>query len=96
MFDVVVDKNNPTTLFAATGIGVFRSADEGQTWQNLTTSIAIYVYSKELVLYGNKVFATTMDYGLLKSEDYGETWETLTNGLPNNELRNVAIADPLI
>ena len=80
--------------FGATGGGVWRTQDGGQTWENISDGYfggsigavavsewdpnVIYVGGGEVTVRGNVSYG----YGMWKSEDAGKTWQSL--GLENS------------
>lgn len=63
------------SLYAASRTGIFRSTDEGRSWQRLETGLRSSEYLSILPLPGTKwVVAATWGAGLHLSEDAGETW----------------------
>ena len=74
--DLVFDANN-SILYAATAYkGIFKSSDEGQTWQNIFTlgtfDIKIDISNKNILYAGTKT-------GLYKSIDGGSSWNQLAS-----------------
>ena len=67
------------TLYAGKRNGnLFRSVDNGDTWQNITTSLAFpFGYFKDIRFGGSTVYIST-DMGVMCSRD-GETWHVLTD-----------------
>lgn len=84
---LVQDANDPDVMFMGTGegfpnadatagVGIFRSLDNGATWQLLpsTTNGDFRVTRKMLVHPSGDVYAAATR-GLFRSKDRGETWE---------------------
>lgn len=77
VLDITKDVNNPNRLYAATwGAGMFRSDDQGATWDAIYG--APYVYSIEAtqgptgtILYAGTFYS---DWGVLKSWNQGNSW----------------------
>jgi photosystem II stability/assembly factor-like uncharacterized protein len=71
---------------ALRGLGIWRTADGGETWEHLTSTrnSSFHYVNKLLVDPSGVVFAST-NTGLFRSEDKGETWNNVLTG------RNVAI-----
>ena len=67
------------TLYAGKRDGdLFRSVDNGDTWKNITTSLAFaFGYFKDIRFGGSTVYIST-DMGVMHSRD-GETWHVLTD-----------------
>jgi len=94
---------NGTALFAAGYQQVFRSTNNGLTWDNITSSIpASIFYTGDLIVSGDEVLVSTYD-NVFVSADNGSTWTPLGTGLPksrfyshlsaNNEFVFVTSAD---
>lgn len=79
--DVAVDPANPTTVYAATAGGVYKSLDRGDSWQwasegifsgyGRITTVAVDPSDSEVVL--------ASDTRLFRTEDGGDSWQ-LVNG----------------
>jgi photosystem II stability/assembly factor-like uncharacterized protein len=106
IYALAVDKNNPSFVYAGTPNGVLKSMDGGMTWSAVTpqpapTNISALVIAPE---DSNKLYAAANNWipqkgyasSLLKSTDGGKTWSTVDSGLPQNQLRALAVnpADP--
>ena len=67
------------TIYAGKRAGdLFRSLDNGDTWNDITASLAFpFGYFKEIVFAGLTVYVST-DMGMMSSRD-GETWHGLTD-----------------
>ncbi|HMB90990.1 MAG TPA: YCF48-related protein [Rhodothermales bacterium] len=64
-------------LFDLEGTMLWRSADEGETWQSIEVPLAI-----SLMIHPNgDIFLGSYSKGVYRSSDEGQTWEQLTNGL---------------
>ena len=68
-----------STLYAGKRDGdLFRSIDNGDTWKNITASLAFpFGYFKDIRFGGSTVYIST-DMGVICSRD-GETWHVLTD-----------------
>ncbi len=83
VLDVTKDVNNGNILYAATwGAGMFRSLDQGVTWQAIYG--VPYVYSIEAtqgptgtILYAGTFYS---DWGVLKSWNQGSSWTEISYG----------------
>ncbi|MHB8070418.1 MAG: stalk domain-containing protein [Candidatus Cryosericum sp.] len=70
IYNVVIDPENPSTLSAYTGGGVFRSTDNGGHWKQVATGIVnITKNPSSSVLYGK-----TSDGAFFRSTDNGDHW----------------------
>ena len=63
-------------LYAAFyGAGVFKTADEGETWTACHTGLTNFL-ARDLVLAGDNLFVGTNRGGVFKSADEGQSWQT--------------------
>lgn len=95
--DIVVDPNNPSTVFAATYSGLMKSTDAGATWNRVTlpslggTSFTTRViteleYASDGTLWGSAWNASQNDYSrtlIFKSSD-GSTFEDIGKKLSSS------------
>ena len=76
-----------TTAFGyARQLWVMVSADEGQTWDSVTTLQGLPFEQRliEDTETPGRIFMTfPSEGGILRSDDYGRTWEAVSGGLPN-------------
>jgi photosystem II stability/assembly factor-like uncharacterized protein len=102
---LVVDPVEPDVVWMATGVGIYRSADGGETWDRLSGGKAGTAYPDGCVLSPrdhNVVFVASSNQGprqwrdsrhagatVVRSRDGGRTWELLTNGLPEDRRANI-------
>lgn len=62
-----------------TGLGVYRSSDDGGTWASAgLSSIEITA----LAVINDTLFAATLGAGVFSSADHGTTWVSVNSGLP--------------
>lgn len=61
---------------------VYRSSDNGQTWQVMPGPFQNGMSVYGLTYDGNRVIAAGGGYGVWASSDFGQTWQTINNGLP--------------
>jgi photosystem II stability/assembly factor-like uncharacterized protein len=78
-------------LFAATGLGLLRSADMGEHWTlaDLTGSTAAYALFLAPVPDGRLI--ARAGGGLYESKDFGDRWNQIFFPLPTTEVNDVAI-----
>lgn len=67
-------------IFVGTPLGVFRSINFGNTWQNINLGV-VNLYVSTFAVSGQSVFAGTKDRGIFRSTDNGDTWMAANNGL---------------
>ena len=69
-------------IFAGTATGVYRSSDQGNNWNHVSTGLTIIeVFS--LAINQNVLLAGTTS-GVFLSTDDGDNWAAAANGLPPN------------
>jgi photosystem II stability/assembly factor-like uncharacterized protein len=97
VFDMVFDPFDPQTMDAALAPGaVWRSADAGQTWQQVSAGMdpnePIYSIlpdpNRPGVLYASSGF-----FGVFYSTDGAATWQNLNNGLTFTNVRGLALSE---
>lgn len=72
--------------------GVYRSTDDGMTWQYASTGlVGLGAGADAFAMLGTKVFVST-GFGISISVDGGQTWTPTTNGLPSSGLYVAAFA----
>ena len=95
VYALAINPLNPSTIYAATDIGVLRSTDGGASWDATNnglpsarvTAVALDPSNPSTVYVGTQ--------GVFKSTDGGETWAPAANGIPSSSLGVAAIAvDP--
>jgi hypothetical protein len=74
-------------LYAGTSEGVFRSENDGQTWQRIGFDFdagdGFSIYIRTLSVDRTTVYVGTWSSGLFRSDDAGETWKPINKGLWN-------------
>ena len=88
---IVVDPSSPGRLFAATEKGLYRSADLGSSWSAVVVEKDGDVEAVVASASG-RVFAGTF-HGVFESKDGGSTWAPFAPGLPNTDVRALAIGN---
>ncbi|MFL6234030.1 MAG: WD40/YVTN/BNR-like repeat-containing protein [Thermoanaerobaculia bacterium] len=81
LLDLAFDPADPDTLYAANGKGLWKSRDDGETWERLdgSTFYRIAVSTPGTLLAGR-------DCGLSRSTDDGRTWKTVIPCFLGDEL----------
>ncbi|MBI2724536.1 MAG: exo-alpha-sialidase [Chloroflexi bacterium] len=98
MHKMLLDPKDASELWTQSHVGVFRSADGGRTWQDVTGGlpsfhgfpIAISKKPPDAVYVVPLAFADLYDnfrvcdgqFAVYRSRDKGATWQALTEGLP--------------
>jgi hypothetical protein len=86
---LVADPSNPSTLYAGTSVGIFRSVDAGASWELAgvgipparVQTIAIDPTTTSTLYAGTLTPAGVASLGIFKSTDGGATWAPINNGL---------------
>lgn len=81
---IVVDPQDPRTLYAVGAFTLFRSANGGNTWTRLTAGLPSQLTPGSLVLDARRpqaAYLSTYDAGIFKSIDGGDTWRNVNVGL---------------
>jgi photosystem II stability/assembly factor-like uncharacterized protein len=95
---MVVTAARPDDVFMGNGIGIYHSADAGETWDQLTDRSARIAYPDAVIVHprqpdtvfiagaicgpGDWARAKTADARVARSRDGGAHWEYLDGGLP--------------
>jgi photosystem II stability/assembly factor-like uncharacterized protein len=87
-----IDPAVPSTLFAATDAGIYKTADDGASWEYLAQGPAGPVLSL-VVPSRNTIYAAAADQGVLASHDGGASWTFLNQGLGRRR-GILLVADP--
>lgn len=91
--ELAVNPQSPTQLFAATEKGLYRSSDAGANWARVGSGSGIEGDDVEAVVTdpAGAVYAGTF-HGVFRSADGGESWSAMADGLPNTDVRALAVA----
>ena len=82
-FAIAIDPITPTTLYAGTGAGVFKSTNGGETW-SLTDAGPPNVLALAIdPITPSTLYAGTSRAGVFKSTDAGATWAVVRQGRHN-------------
>jgi photosystem II stability/assembly factor-like uncharacterized protein len=97
--DILCLANTDTHIFAGTnGEGIFRSNDNGTTWQSVNTGFSSRI-TTAMTRLGNRIIAATFG-GIIQSIDNGATWTLLNPGLGSSsnpiDLTNMITIDSVI
>jgi len=91
---LAADPSAPSTLYAGTLEGAFKSTDGGKAWSRLTNGLTsqdiktIKVHPQE----NNWVFCGTWGKGLFRSSDYGQNWQSAWPAGPDPRIYAVNVA----
>jgi photosystem II stability/assembly factor-like uncharacterized protein len=90
---VIIDKNNPGTLYASLGerpgwweysMGIYKTTNDGATWQatgqayNFSDQVAIFDIA--MATNNSNILFSGQSNGLFKSTDAGTTWTLIASG----------------
>ena len=92
--DVAVNPKSPQQLFAPTEKGLFRSTDAGASWVRVGAGGGLEDEDVEAVAVdpaSGAVYAGAF-HGVFRSTDGGESWTAMNDGLPNTDVRALAIS----
>src|SRR5204863_420687 len=89
---LAIDPSTPTTLYAGTLGGVFKSTDAGGSWTAITTGLT----NLEVQAIAIDPSTPTTLYagtggGMFKSTDAGGSWTAMNAGLSNLDVQAIAI-----
>ncbi|HEU4769511.1 MAG TPA: SBBP repeat-containing protein, partial [Pyrinomonadaceae bacterium] len=97
---LVINPAEPSTVYAGTGIGVFKTTNGGRTWTVMNNGLtsrnvaAIVINPSTPATLYVLVTDFTSNSGVYKTTDGGATWNRRSNGLIGNEFHSLAI-DPV-
>ncbi|MFN8366450.1 MAG: T9SS type A sorting domain-containing protein [Candidatus Kapaibacterium sp.] len=66
--------------------GVFRSADNGKTWIDITAGVHQLVNATGIVAIQNNLFVSTLNFGVYASNNNGQTWKAVNEGIDTWEM----------
>lgn len=103
---IAQDPNNPDIMYfgtgephaglAVSGLGIWKSVDGGDTWDNLpSTSTPAFRYIARLLIHPNgDVYAVTVNGGLIRSQDGGLTWPAVLSSANGgkNDMTDIELA----
>jgi len=81
-------------LFAGTfNSGVFRSADQGESWTAVNTGLPPNASISSIAAVGPNLFAATFNSGVFHSTDQGGSWTAINVGLTDLRVRTFAVLE---
>ncbi|OQY28371.1 MAG: hypothetical protein B6244_07650, partial [Candidatus Cloacimonetes bacterium 4572_55] len=80
---VTIDPSDGNTFYAMGDAGLYRSQDQGVSWQQTGEGLPIALCYNITInpLQPNQMFASIKNFGVYWSYDYGDTWQPLHEGL---------------
>ena len=75
--------SNGNYLYAGTPSGVFRSTDNGRSWQSSNAGLSSYYSIKAFASIGDDLFAAVPSHGIFVSKDNGQNWQLASSGIWN-------------
>ncbi|MFN8008572.1 MAG: IPT/TIG domain-containing protein [Terriglobia bacterium] len=92
---IAIDPQTPTTQYAGTSGGVFKSIDGGGSWSTANAGLPIsFVLALVIDPQTPAIVYVGLDSGgVFKSSNGGRTWAPINNGLPDSSVLALAI-DP--
>lgn len=91
---VIKFASNESTIFAATGAGLFKSSD-GKKWISIQNGINS-PQTNDLLISGSSIYAGTLGSGVYKSTNNGASWTQLNIDMMNNDVTCLAKLDNAI
>lgn len=92
---IVVSKEKPHILIAATNNGIYRSTNSGNNWTQVLTGG--HFKDLEFKPNNNRIVYATRDGMFFRSTDFGVNWSQITTGLPTTSISRFTIdASPLM
>jgi photosystem II stability/assembly factor-like uncharacterized protein len=98
---LIIDPTTPTTLFAATTFGVYRSMDGGMSWTQMTSglpTISATVPAATAIIIDpttpDTVYAAFWASGIYRTNNASAanpTWTKITSGLPASNFSRIAL-----
>jgi photosystem II stability/assembly factor-like uncharacterized protein len=90
---LAINPLTPTTLYAGTDLGVFRSMDSGAHWTAVNTGLTNLGVSALAInpLTPTTLYAGSYGSGVFRSTDSGATWSAVNTGLTGHPVYSLAI-----
>jgi len=95
---LAIDPLSPSTIYAGTYGGVFKSTDGGGTWRPASSGLHEVLALQGLAIDSGTprtLYAGTEDGGVFKSTDAASTWSPASTGLPDFVGVRALAIDPL-
>jgi photosystem II stability/assembly factor-like uncharacterized protein len=82
-----------TTLFAGTTGDIYKSTDNGNTWTEISSGIAVDARITSIVASGDNIFAGSASDGVFKSTNNGTSWTTVNSNLTDTHISQLVVLD---
>lgn len=81
---LLVDQHG--NIYSGTVDGIFRSTNNGDTWEKINNGLPLDPIIYDLVINSNNsIFALVKDQGIFRSDNNGASWVQINNGLPETD-----------
>ena len=94
---LVIDRATPSTLYAGTAVGIYKSTNNGGSWTAFSGGLATpserNVTALAIDRNNGAIYAGTNLKGVFKSTNGGTSWTAVNNGLANLQVRSIATFD---
>ena len=80
-----------STLFAGISGGIYESADEGNTWTDVSSGIPADARITSIVARGDTIFAGSAGNGVFKTTYGGTGWTAINSGLTDTHISQLAV-----
>ena len=100
VLSLVIDPTAPSTIYAGSGAGVFKSTNGGRTWSTMNNGLLSHSIVTLVMdpTTPSTLYALVSDFsankGVYKTIDGGNSWTLHSNGIPGQELFSLVI-DPV-
>ncbi|RMH64526.1 MAG: T9SS C-terminal target domain-containing protein [Bacteroidetes bacterium] len=78
---------------AGAGTGIYRSTDNGETWQPINTGLTDTTITDLAVYPNGTLLAATRNGGVHRSTDGGDSWHPINTGLPSLTVTALAVTE---
>ncbi|HVS00551.1 MAG TPA: hypothetical protein VMW27_28270 [Thermoanaerobaculia bacterium] len=87
-----VDPDRPSTIYATTDAGIYRSTDAGASWRQASANLPIFA-ARDVLAIPDMVLVGLFGHSVFRSEDDAASWSS-TRGITAGQIRGFAV-DPL-